>query len=157
MLPDLVAHLTNGGLLLISGAVRSSIDSYAQRQDQNEAGGVLLGRYRGSHIEIVAATYPGKHDIATKYSFSRAAGHHQKIADQWWEKSGGEITYLGEWHTHPEPIPSPSPLDRNEWLSQLPPRAMILIIQGTESAEIFYAHGSVQKPAIEKVGNITEP
>ena len=29
--------------------------------------------------------------------------------------SHGEISYLGEWHTHPEDFPKPSIVDKQEW------------------------------------------
>jgi integrative and conjugative element protein (TIGR02256 family) len=32
-----------------------------------------------------------------------------------WKTTGGEVDYLGEWHTHPESIPSPSGIDQHEW------------------------------------------
>ena len=31
--------------------------------------------------------------------------------------SGGRAIYLGTWHTHPEPVPKPSPIDRNRQLA----------------------------------------
>jgi integrative and conjugative element protein (TIGR02256 family) len=32
-----------------------------------------------------------------------------------WRDSGRTVTFVGEWHTHPEAVPSPSSLDRNTW------------------------------------------
>jgi len=40
---------------------------------------------------------------------------HQGTATEMWAASGGEVAYIGEWHTHPENVPSPSGIDQREW------------------------------------------
>lgn len=32
-----------------------------------------------------------------------------------WHQSGGLVDYLGEWHTHPQALPTPSSVDIREW------------------------------------------
>src|ERR1700730_6975363 len=67
-----------------------------------EAGGVLLGRYRGPHIEIMNCTTPLPEDLRTRFSFVWQDKGHQKAAIKEWLESGGSINFVGEWHTHPE-------------------------------------------------------
>lgn len=108
---------TQGGFILVEAKVFSLIDGY--RQDQffkKEAGGVLLGYRRGVHIHVSDATGPQKKDLRTRFSFNRKDPHHQWYADELWNKSGGVVGYLGEWHTHPEQLPKPSSVDTGDWL-----------------------------------------
>ena len=84
-----------------------------------EAGGILMGQVRDYHIYITRASLPSSFDKATRYSFKR----NKKIAQlliyyEFWN-SGKTITYLGEWHTHPEPNPTPSFTDIKMIDSQL--------------------------------------
>src|SRR5215510_5960297 len=51
--------------------------------------------------------------------FHRAQRRHQAAIDAAWATSEGTCTYLGEWHTHPEPIPTPSPVDWADWRRRL--------------------------------------
>ncbi len=44
--------------------------------------------------------------------FFRNVKKAQRIAEHAWKESNGERLYLGEWHTHPEDVPSPSRDDR---------------------------------------------
>jgi integrative and conjugative element protein (TIGR02256 family) len=90
------------------------------RKDK-EAGGVLLGRYiRGCRdIVIDSLSVPGPKDWRTRTSFYRLRGHHQKAIDKAWQSSQGTVNYLGEWHTHPEPFPTPSGVDMWDWKRRL--------------------------------------
>lgn len=106
-----------GGFILVEAKVISLIDSYRQdRFFKKEAGGVLLGYRRGLHIHVSDATRPQKKDLRTRFSFNRKDPHHQWYADKLWNKSGGVVGYLGEWHTHPEQSPKPSSIDIRDWL-----------------------------------------
>jgi integrative and conjugative element protein (TIGR02256 family) len=44
---------------------------------------------------------------------------HQEQIDLAWKTSAGTSAYLGEWHTHPEDIPSPSFIDLMGWQKKL--------------------------------------
>lgn len=81
----------------------------------NEAGGLLLGEVRGQHLNVTAATVPTAHDKRMRYFFERAPVGHSSVAQTLWNNSGGTVRYLGEWHTHPQDVPSPSGTDRSEW------------------------------------------
>ncbi|HIH2748583.1 Mov34/MPN/PAD-1 family protein [Burkholderia aenigmatica] len=122
-------------LVLLSDAVIATFLAHRQDRHQPEAGGILLGRRRGRHFEVVHATEPAANDRRTRVSFIRESYGHQEQAVELWERSLGEIGYVGEWHTHPEATPCPSLVDIDQW-SQLPTRnagntPMLGIIVGT--------------------------
>lgn len=80
-----------------------------------EAGGLLLGEVRGRHLNLVGATFPTVHDLRSRYSFERLPQGHAEVALKIWSDSRGTVRYLGEWHTHPQDLPTPSRIDRSEW------------------------------------------
>jgi integrative and conjugative element protein (TIGR02256 family) len=75
-------------------------------------------------------------DRATRTRYYRARGSHQAAIDRAWAESGGTCTYLGEWHTHPERAPSPSPEDLADWRRKLTVDRysgfLFFVIAGTE-------------------------
>jgi integrative and conjugative element protein (TIGR02256 family) len=89
--------------------------------DAPEAGGVLLGRHLrdGSAIIVDAVTTPMVGDRRSRTRFSRARRRHQAAIDAAWRDSEGTCTYLGEWHTHPEAVPTPSVVDWADWQRRL--------------------------------------
>ena len=76
---------------------------------------MLLGIRRHNHFEILDVTTPTEFDQATRTHWIRSEDIHQQTATKKWNESNGAITYLGEWHTHPERYPNPSKTDRKEW------------------------------------------
>ena len=104
-----------GGRFQIGPAAAGIIRRYVQDEPhQPEAGGVLLGRYilGTSDVIVDRATAPLPRDRQARSRFFRARRRHQDLIDRAWRESGGTCTYLGEWHTHPERIPTPSIIDR---------------------------------------------
>ena len=73
-----------------------------------EAGGQLFGALEGQCIQVKLATGPRRSDRRGRFFF---------IADRLSErreinalhKSG--LHYFGDWHTHPQPVPTPSGTD----------------------------------------------
>lgn len=105
-----------GILMVMSEEVIQTFRRYVQDEmHKDEAGGILLGARRGDHFEVISGTEPTRYDVRARTHWQRSEKIHSTIARQAWEKSGGMITYLGEWHTHPENIPSPSSIDIKEW------------------------------------------
>lgn len=136
MLPDRVIASHKGGYVLIRSQVLSTLNAHAQIGNLPEAGGILLGSYRGEHLDVVSATTPQVSDLRSRFSFTRNRRGHQKKAKNVWSSSRGTITYIGEWHTHPENSPRPSQTDLVSWSEHLPNRPMVLIIQGIEGLYI---------------------
>jgi integrative and conjugative element protein (TIGR02256 family) len=103
----------DGLYLEFSEAVAETFQRYRQRHSANEAGGILMGRvYPGSHVVVEVATTPGHLDYAGPYFFNRSRRAAQEIVNRAWRESGGAQNYLGEWHSHPVPRPTPSGRDR---------------------------------------------
>jgi len=125
------SKLDNRGFLLIDPEVIERIQGYKQMNLKNrEAGGILIGAYRGDHIHVTSLTTPGEADKRTRISFHRQSSHHQKAALKAWVNSKKVNTWVGEWHTHPEDDPVPSTVDMESWRHALPNRPMALLIQG---------------------------
>lgn len=98
---------------------------------QPEGGGILLGRRRGKHLEVMLATEPSPKDSRSAFSFVREADGHAELAEQAWRQGEKQIDYLGEWHTHPQRVPTPSSIDRREWgklVLQRPKLTPILVV-----------------------------
>ncbi|MGT2476624.1 Mov34/MPN/PAD-1 family protein [Paraburkholderia terrae] len=108
-----VAH--DGRLVLMCDKVISTFEAHRQVSGMSESGGVLLGRRRGKHFEVVHATAPMLTDQCSPVSFIRNSAGHQEQAIALWEQSRGEIGYIGEWHTHAEDKPRPSRIDTMQW------------------------------------------
>ena len=117
--------MLNGTLILTPDGVRlvavhpkviETIKEWVERGSRSrEAGGILVGSYRGDHVEVSARTVPMRRDTRSRTLFDRVDGGHQDAAMRAWRSSGERDTYVGEWHTHPEAHPSPSLLDRWTW------------------------------------------
>ncbi|WP_181313824.1 Mov34/MPN/PAD-1 family protein [Phreatobacter cathodiphilus] len=115
---DQTMMLTPDGVrfVAIHPKVVETIRGWVERGSQSrEAGGILIGSYRGDHVEVSGSTVPMERDKRTRGLFDRMDRGHQEAAMQAWRSSGGTESYVGEWHTHPEAHPSPSVLDRWTW------------------------------------------
>jgi integrative and conjugative element protein (TIGR02256 family) len=75
---------------------------------QTEAGGQLFGTVTGSTISILEATGPRKSDHRSRYSYVPDRRVEQREID---ERFAVGLHFLGDWHAHPELLPSPSGTD----------------------------------------------
>lgn len=85
--------------------------------DALEAGGLLLGRYlrNGRDIIVDLVTEPMPGDERSRYGFDRAADSHARLTREAFDSSRGTCHLLGDWHTHPEPAPTPGDVDLDNW------------------------------------------
>lgn len=102
-----------------------------------ESGGVILGKIINGQINIMRLSVPTSLDRCSRFNFERHKTSAQIILDYEFYNSNGQMVYLGEWHTHPEPIPSPSGTDLRMIESQfknndLRTDFLILMIKGTK-------------------------
>lgn len=112
---------SRGGVIQIGEEVLATLRSFAQHApDALEAGGILLGRYlRDGHDLVVdEVTPPQPSDVRTRFTFDRN-GEHQRFINEAWERSHGTCAFLGDWHTHAEPAPTPSSVDIENWKRML--------------------------------------
>lgn len=111
-----------GGHLLVRPEAMEALWQHAQfRAGQPEAGGVLIGRHvlHSSDVIVDSVTVPLPGDRQSRFHFFRARDPHQAALDEAWRLSSRTQTYLGEWHTHPEPYPTPSGTDQRDWKRKL--------------------------------------
>ena len=134
----------NGGHFEIGPGPLATIRDYAQDVPHKlEAGGVLLGRHILNTLDIVVdlVTTPLPGDHQSRVRFFRARRRHQAAIDRAWKDSGGTYTYLGEWHTHPEPGPMPSLVDQLNWRRKLMVDrfsiSLFFVIVGTEAVRVW--------------------
>jgi integrative and conjugative element protein (TIGR02256 family) len=115
--PVALTNETGDRLVIVGAGVVSQLETFLARDGGGlEAGGILLGLRRDPHLEIVEATLPSETDVRARYRFLRRSSTHQAAATRAWKSSRQVMDYVGEWHTHPEPHPSPSGVDRSELL-----------------------------------------
>lgn len=95
--------------VVFTSEVISLFEKYKQiEKKQHESGGILIGKVYNDLIIIDGISEPSKEDKSGRYYFYRDVQKAQKISEKAWQESNGERIYLGEWHTHPEDIPTPS-------------------------------------------------
>lgn len=136
-------------LVVFSPDVLRVFKRYRQRFFwQPEGGGILLGRRRGKHLEVMLATEPSPKDSRSAFSFVREADGHAELAEEAWRQGEKQIDYLGEWHTHPQKIPTPSSIDRYEWnklVRQRPTTPLLVVIVGTDTIHVELIVGLQEK------------
>ena len=94
------------------------IEKFRQAHDEAcEAGGMLLGRIIAETGDVVVdeLTQPTPDDSRTRFTFVRGKAFAQDLVNRAWSYSSGTRIYLGEWHSHPESRPTPSPQDVGNW------------------------------------------
>jgi integrative and conjugative element protein (TIGR02256 family) len=77
-----------------------------------EIGGWLLGYWTETldHVVVTHATPPGRR--GTPFGVRISGEGHRGRFDEAWDASGGHVTFLGDWHTHPGGPALPSTTDR---------------------------------------------
>lgn len=145
------------GVFKIGAGALSTLRSYEQHAPTTlEAGGLLLGRYiRGGYdivVDLVTEPQPG--DERSRFGFFRGADTHGRLVTEAWERSGGTCNCLGDWHTHAEPSPIPSPIDIDNWKRMLredirDDEACFFVIVGT--AEIRVWEGNHRTGRISRI------
>lgn len=134
---------TAGVIELCADAVANLLRHRQCNASDSESGGVLLGRVLLDGGTIVdAALGPNRADKRSRFYFDRDRRSAQTQVNEIWARSEGTKNYLGEWHTHPEDDPSPSLLDRMEWIRisrsvQSPKGSLIFIIVGRKTINVW--------------------
>jgi integrative and conjugative element protein (TIGR02256 family) len=109
------------GLVRVSEELITKLTEYCQLgKEAPESGGVLIGKHlnSGGMILVDDFTPPQDTDKQGRCLYHRSA-EHSEIASKIWKDTDGHSTYLGLWHTHPEPIPDYSYTDEQDWLNAL--------------------------------------
>lgn len=143
---------TFGGYGLIVNVLRPVIDVWeTHRQlepDSTEGCGVLIGSVDQdrSRIWVEQATTPQLRDQCTRTSFEIIDPYHQNAIKHAHRRSQGRLFYLGTWHTHPEPIPTASNIDIQDWHACVDrnrelPRSTFVIIGKNKDTLYIPQHG----------------
>ena len=129
---ELVFKAKDDSLVVILPEVVDTLLSYRQLMVSTpESAGVVIGERRGKHCIIRTVSLPSTEDVRTRFSVNRIGVAHQDKVNSAFQESNGLWQYLGEWHTHPEEVPSPSTIDYKSWHKQLhSAEPLILIIVG---------------------------
>ena len=120
------------------------LNTYRQiKPDDCEACGLLIGRvlHNGS-VVVDEISEPGPTDKRSRFGCTLEDPSHQQMADKLHSDSGGCVGILGHWHTHPEPIPTPSSIDLNDWRRRLQndvynDNRLLFVIVGTERTRMW--------------------
>lgn len=132
----MLVKLDNYELLIHAGPL-AILEKFTQYKSKDpESGGVILGKIINDQINIMKISVPTPLDRCSRTNFERHKTSAKIIIDHEFYNSNGQMVYLGEWHTHPEPFPSPSGTDlkmiegqfKNNVLST---DFLILLIKGT--------------------------
>jgi integrative and conjugative element protein (TIGR02256 family) len=99
----------SGQLLRLSDNVIAHFERHRQTKFwQREAGGLLFAKFDLPLIAIEEATGPRRTDRRTRYSYAPDVDAERKEIEQ---RFRDDLHFVGCWHTHPEDLPTPSPLD----------------------------------------------
>lgn len=137
----------SGRIVSISEKAWCTWNNYRQvHPDSNESFGVLIGSTsldrRAIYVKQVTTPLPA--DLQTRCSFTLQDPQHQREVDSAHAKSGSSQIYLGTWHTHPDPIPSPSRVDKADWrkcIFRNVFRPLVFIIVGTRQTHVYVPVG----------------
>lgn len=142
---ELVFRRASGGRLAIGPDAQSTLLAHRQLSSRAaEAGGILLGRLLLGSDDVVVdqAAEPVAEDRRARFHFIRALLPAQTRVVELWRQSRGTTIYLGEWHTHPEDLPTPSWLDEREWrriatMARYEQSHLFFVIVGRATARAF--------------------
>ncbi|OYU09873.1 MAG: hypothetical protein CFE38_20405 [Comamonadaceae bacterium PBBC1] len=142
-------------LLHFSDSAMAVLRAHVQTGQRPEAGGILLGTVHDHGMLITHATAPSWFDQQFPFFFSRSPLGHRAVAQRLWSASGGTTRYLGDWHTHPEDIPSPSGIDLREWqklaIARNDNRPALSVIVGRHALHVELMHSNGKRDQLASV------
>ena len=134
-----VVELTDNALVQMTAHVQS-------RTHMAEAGGQLFAVLEEGVVRVVEALGPSCVDKRSRYSFEPSSWVAQRRIKAMHRRG---LHYVGDWHTHPERLPTPSSDDRRAVLSLFKESrhalaGFLMVIVGTASAPegLYVAIGS---------------
>lgn len=143
----------------ISDEVWQTWSAHRQIDDaQPESFGVLIGWTSENRRElyVTTSTVPMQGDRQSRYHFLMQDPGHQAAIDREHKESGGTHIYLGTWHTHPQQVPSPSGVDKDDWRrcrKRNPRRSLLFAIVGTEATRLYVPWGCTFRALRERSEN----
>ena len=98
------------GLVFSSEVLAHFHRNRQQRSHSCEAGGQLFARFTADTIIVEVATGPYRKDKRSRFLFTPDRRREQHDIDGHFAQ---RLHFLGNWHTHPQGVPSPSGTDLN--------------------------------------------
>lgn len=100
---------SSGQDLIFTQDVIAYIERHRQlRFWQAEAGGSLFARLSDRDVVIEVATGPRKSDRRARFTYRPDRKAEQREINEMHSKG---LLFVGTWHSHPEPVPTPSAVD----------------------------------------------
>jgi len=91
----------------------NQLKKYQQKNKELESGGILLGEiYIQSSKVIIKEVIVSKKAKRSLFGVKVNKKEMQQILEKKRHESGYTLYYIGDWHSHPEPIPTPSITDK---------------------------------------------
>jgi len=147
-------------LIIVETAVEQMLKFRQTRWWQPEAGGVLLGRHLLDSDDLVVdeVTTPQAADRRSRFGFFRSS-QHSVLARRGWEMQGCKLAYLGLWHTHPQTVPHPSGVDRNDWSNAIANdtfegNRLFFPIVGTERIRVWSKPRNGEIEELKEIGRV---
>lgn len=119
----------------LTTTVSNALRNEAMRRFPLETGGMLLGWRRDNDCIIAGAIGPGPEARHRPSSFDPDHDWQMKRFHAAFSQSGGDLDYLGDWHTHPRGSGALSVRDRRT-LAQVcrrVPRALMAVLSGPDA------------------------
>jgi integrative and conjugative element protein (TIGR02256 family) len=96
--------------IFLSAEARKLITREAALYRDVETGGILMGRIESAtEIHVTHASGPGPNAIHEPAFFLRDTAHCAVVLREHYDRHG--VDYVGEWHSHVDPLRVPSPGD----------------------------------------------
>jgi integrative and conjugative element protein (TIGR02256 family) len=148
-----VPRRLSGDVAWVAAEALALIEAEARRRAPNETGGVLLGYWsaEGDEVVITCATGAGPRAKHSKVVYTPDRDYDQALIADYYLAAGRRITYLGDWHTHPDAGAYLSDQDRRtlrqiaESPSARAPNALMAVLAGGRPWELHVWVGRVQK------------
>lgn len=100
---------STGEVIVLVDSVVAHVTQFAQHDSQaNEAGGQLFARLEENRVIVAEATGPRPTDYCSRASFRPDRSAERKEIKSYHRRG---LHFVGDWHTHPEPVPTPSTTD----------------------------------------------
>lgn len=127
----------------VSKSVLEQIYQYRQvGYLSSESGGVLIGRQIIStgNLIIDHCTVPMPLDVCKRTRYLRKDPKHIEFFTTLRQRENNIYAYVGEWHTHPELIPSYSSMDLRNWkrIGKESSAPQFHLIAGTKAFRIWH-------------------
>ncbi|MCP1174900.1 Mov34/MPN/PAD-1 family protein [Ralstonia chuxiongensis] len=103
------------GEVIFSAGCLAVFESFQQKKVSSaEAGGQLFGVFTEPRsVRVSVATGPSRGSLRSRFSFHPNRAAEKREIESFHQRG---LHYLGDWHSHPEPRPSPSLSDENKMM-----------------------------------------